>query len=212
MNTHEKIQLFCRLQDQLRWVEAFFAQRYQKLAPQWYQASVDQLQNLNIPGFAAQTREENNRTSFSGNITMTYKDFYNKAHLDNDINCATLISSCRINERTGDIVTFQDGAHVVKGGQLSFCGIRVVVDYDDHDGWTDIICPTNYLWHQTARSYQPNGTPPNNMGRFGVSMQTNQFLRVGVENVSSGRGHSRDVPATIARFEQQNRPGPSGSW
>jgi hypothetical protein len=86
---------------------------------------------------------------------------------------------------------------VVKYGQIAFCGIKTVVEFEGHDGWTDIVCPTNYLWHQTVASYRPHGSP---FGRFGCSMQTNNKLQKASVKVNQYGGVTRDVQTTAERF------------
>ena len=113
----------------------------------------------------------------------------------------TLICHYMINEITGEIATFDEGANQVQGGQLAFCDLKSCIDFAQSDGWTDSLVATNTVWHQTLPSKKP---PACAFGRFGFSTQINQWLEQASNKFKEDGGEVRGTHKTLANLVDKN--------
>jgi len=195
----KKIDTWKNLCDQLPKLQAFLKRRYNELSPIFLAQDQELMRKNGIPSFHSQQPNQYEE-AFSGNITTTWNNFYNKAHLDNDVNTMTLICHYMINEITGEIATFDEGANQVQGGQLAFCDLKSSIDFAQSDGWTDSLVATNTVWHQTLPSKKPPGCP---FGRFGFSTQINQWLQQASKAFKEEGGEVRGLDKTFVLVQEK---------
>ncbi|KAI7933102.1 hypothetical protein MJO29_017030 [Puccinia striiformis f. sp. tritici] len=110
-------------------------------------------------------------TPFASNLTATWGEFYNRAHVDNDVSQMAYGGWCNVDGTTGLPAPHSDGSSEVKFGQFYLPGISTIVDFSAIDGWTDMFWASNVLFHQTVKSER---SPGSNITRFAFSVQTNK--------------------------------------
>ncbi|KAH9469070.1 hypothetical protein Pst134EA_009593 [Puccinia striiformis f. sp. tritici] len=110
-------------------------------------------------------------TPFASNLTATWGEFYNRAHVDNDVSQMVYGGWCNVDGTTGLPAPHSDGSSEVKFGQFYLPGISTIVDFSAIDGWTDMFWASNVLFHQTVKSER---SPGSNITRFAFSVQTNK--------------------------------------
>jgi len=125
------------------------------------------MNSASIPGFGDPTCDQSGVDTFAGNFTATWKEFYNQAHVDNDINSITMAGFCAITESSGIPATFDQGLDL-KYGQFIFPGLSTIIDLASIDGWTDFFWTSKFVFHQTVQTHRPLGSPST---RFLCSMK-----------------------------------------
>lgn len=150
--TPERYKQWKALLDKMPFVQQIMSKRYKALAPGLFSHAIEQMKQANIPGFGAQEYGDPQDTKpFAANITATWREFYNQAHIDDDVNAITYGGFCGIHEATGEPAHFSQGFDI-KQGQFVLPGISTVIEFDKHDGWIDLFWASNLLFHQTVQS------------------------------------------------------------
>ncbi|KAA1134595.1 hypothetical protein PGTUg99_006732 [Puccinia graminis f. sp. tritici] len=126
--------------------------------------------SANLPSFSATEFDKSSPSAYASNLTATWGEFYNEAHIDNDVNSISYGGWCGINQQTGKPASQADGFDV-EYGQFVLPGISTVVDFNAIDGWTDLFWASNLLYHQTVKSQKPSDSP---FSRFAFSVQINK--------------------------------------
>lgn len=163
------------VKEKIKDIQAFYAKMFNIMSPEYLNESKERMKSNNIPGFgnlkgSADPDHDLLKNVFASNYTFTYKNFYNKAHLDNDDSLMTLGMWTTIDLDT-NMPVFTPAFTDVKYGQFVFPGLATVVHFENHPGIVLIMWPANQVFHQTVQSIEP---PPNYMGnftRFGSSVQ-----------------------------------------
>jgi hypothetical protein len=151
-------------------VKEIIVKRFQNLAPGLFNLSVEKLKSARSPSFASPEYSQCSPNAFASNLTATWGEFYNDAHIDNDVGAISYGGWCGIKEESGFPASKVDGFDVAFG-QFFLPGISTLVDFDSVDGWTDLFWASNLLFHQTVQSQRPSNSP---FTRFGFSVQINK--------------------------------------
>ena len=96
-------------------MEFIISQRFQKLAPGLFQQSVEKMSLANLPSFASPEFHQRSTSPFASNLTATWGEFFNEAHIDNDVNSISYGGWCGINEKTGQPASWDDGFDIQYG-------------------------------------------------------------------------------------------------
>jgi hypothetical protein len=170
IETEEDYHLWKDLILKLPRVDFIISQRFEKLSPGLFQHSVQKMASANLPSFSATEFDNSSTSAYASNLTATWGEFYNEAHIDNDVNSISYGGWCGINQQTGKPASQADGFDV-EYGQFVLPGISTVVDFNAMDGWTDLFWASNLLYHQTVKSQKPLDSP---FSRFAFSVQINK--------------------------------------
>ncbi|KAA1080849.1 hypothetical protein PGT21_023709 [Puccinia graminis f. sp. tritici] len=157
---------------QLPMVESIISRRFQKLAPGAFHQSVEKMKSAKIPSFASPEFDQVPSLPFASNLTATWGEFYNRAHIDNDVSSISYGGWCGIHRNSGQPASKEEGFDI-EYGQFFLPGISTVVDFNAIDGWTDLFWASNLLYHQTVRSKRPHQSL---FDRFAFSVQINKSL------------------------------------
>jgi len=142
------------------------------MAPRIFEKSVQKMQSAAVPGFASKKYGDKSETSYASNLTATWNEFFNNAHLDHDVSSMSYGGWCTIKEMTGEPARFEDGVDL-KYGQFFYPGISTVVDFGAVNGWTDMLWSSTLLYHQTVKTERPKGSC---FTQFVFSVQINSCL------------------------------------
>ncbi|KAI7960427.1 hypothetical protein MJO29_005495 [Puccinia striiformis f. sp. tritici] len=137
-------------------------------------------------------------TPFASNLTATWGEFYNRAHVDNDVSQMAYGGWCNVDGTTGLPAPHSDGSSEVKFGQFYLPGISTIVDFSAIDGWTDMFWASNVLFHQTVKSER---SPGSNITRFAFSVQTNESFFDGDTRPNCRDIHLRKVEQITASMK-----------
>ncbi|POW22895.1 hypothetical protein PSHT_00738 [Puccinia striiformis] len=137
-------------------------------------------------------------TPFASNLTATWGEFYNRAHVDNDVSQMVYGGWCNVDGTTGLPAPHSDGSSEVKFGQFYLPGISTIVDFSAIDGWTDMFWASNVLFHQTVKSER---SPGSNITRFAFSVQTNKSFFDGDTRPNCRDIHLRKVEQITASMK-----------
>ncbi|KAA1099857.1 hypothetical protein PGT21_022939 [Puccinia graminis f. sp. tritici] len=158
IETEEDYNLWKSLLLRLHRVDSIISQRFKKLAPGLFESSVKKMKSARSPSFSSSEFHQSSPLAYASNLTATWGEFYNQAHIDNDVNSISYGGWCGISQETGKPASKADGFDV-KYGQFFLPGISTVVDFNAIDGWTDLFWASNYLYHQTVQSERPTDSP-----------------------------------------------------
>ncbi|EFP89904.1 uncharacterized protein PGTG_16192 [Puccinia graminis f. sp. tritici CRL 75-36-700-3] len=84
VKTEEDYRKWRALLLQLPMVESIISRRFQKLAPGAFHQSVEKMKSAKIPSFASPEFDQVPSLPFASNLTATWGEFYNRAHIDNN--------------------------------------------------------------------------------------------------------------------------------
>ncbi|KAH9808213.1 hypothetical protein DFH28DRAFT_859675, partial [Melampsora americana] len=98
-------------------LENYLGTHFRQLAPNAFATSQEILNLHQAPSTSTQPIETGQCAAnyFSGDLAFTYKNFHNKAHVDNDKSEHTYCIWVAISSRNGQIVTEAEGFHVEGG-------------------------------------------------------------------------------------------------
>ncbi|KNE89529.1 hypothetical protein PSTG_17016 [Puccinia striiformis f. sp. tritici PST-78] len=191
-----------QLHEQLPRVEEIIRGRFKKLAPGLLALSEEKMRSANLPSFASSEFTDTRPDSFASNLTATWGEFYNAAHIDNDVSPISYGGWCDIDEESGEPAVNGDQPRI-ENGQFFLPGISTVVDFGAVDGWTDLFWLLNLLYHQTVRSTKPPGCRTT---RFGFSVQINKCLYdafVKMPDDAHNKGDCVGISARVARVGEK---------
>ncbi|OAV87513.1 hypothetical protein PTTG_05356, partial [Puccinia triticina 1-1 BBBD Race 1] len=114
---------------QLPKIESIIASRFKKLAPGLFLQAVEKMQKAKVPGFGDLEFNNSNSTPFASNLTATWGEFSNQAHIDNDVGPISYGGWCGIEEASGEPAS-KAGGYDIEYGQFFLPGISTVVDFN----------------------------------------------------------------------------------
>jgi len=130
------------------------------------------MKSAKVPSFSSPEFHQSTLSAFASNLTATWGEFYNQAHLDNDASLISYGGWCGIWEDSG-LPASQTEGFDISFGQFVLPGISTVVNFGAVDGWKDLLWSSNLLCHQTVQSKRPPNSP---FTRFAFSAQINKCL------------------------------------
>ncbi|CUA74796.1 hypothetical protein RSOLAG22IIIB_11488 [Rhizoctonia solani] len=152
--------------DEMERASAIYAKRYKNLAPSEYLRSRGFMEESCVPCFGTTEPETKAETSFGSNLTVTWGDFCNKYHKDNDAQPRAAGSWFVITDE-GELVTDPTLIHnAVKEGYFALPTFKFAVDFSECPGVIDLMWCSEDDFHATSRSVTTPG-----FRRIGSSIQ-----------------------------------------
>lgn len=188
-------------------IEDFFAERFAKLSTYAFESNAEIASRTGAPSWAAQSFYVSpNAQVFASNIAVTFDEFVNAPHNDNDLTRYSFGFFTRINRKTGQLYSLKNNKF--QGNAVGSCffldDYNVMVDYDACDGVVEMLW-NSHIEHHTSNSetYDAQNVrvvpSRGKVTRFGCACQINQTLVDRINQVNEMRGNMNDEEWSIFR-------------
>ncbi|CUA72845.1 hypothetical protein RSOLAG22IIIB_10353 [Rhizoctonia solani] len=162
---------YSKFLDDMERASDIYARHYQELAPREYLESCEFVEESCVPRFGTKEPFTELPASFGSNLTVTWGDFYNVYHFDNDAS-PRAFGSWFVTTDDGKLVTdpklIRDA---VKGGYFALPAYKLAVDFGACPGVVDLMWSSTEDLHATSESITTDG-----FRRIGTSIQVPKTL------------------------------------
>ncbi|KAG8731637.1 hypothetical protein FRC11_003139 [Ceratobasidium sp. 423] len=145
---------------------SIYACRYKRLAPGEYLRSLNFMEESCVPRFGCLEPETENPTSFGSNLTVTWGDFRNKYHYDNDASPRAAGSWFVVTDDGDLVMDPEEIRRAVEGGYFALPSFKFAVDFSACPGVIDLMWSSMDDLHATSQSITQKG-----YRRIGSSIQ-----------------------------------------
>ncbi|KDN41811.1 hypothetical protein RSAG8_07182, partial [Rhizoctonia solani AG-8 WAC10335] len=157
---------YAKFLEDMECASAIYARRYKQLAPKEYLRSLEFVEESCVPRFGTLEPETVNETSFGSNLTVTWGEFRNKYHYDNDAS-PRAAGSWFLTTDDGELVEDPETIRAaVEGGYFALPTFKFAVDFGACPGVVDLMWSSMDDLHATSQSFTAPG-----FRRIGSSIQ-----------------------------------------